>query len=158
MSTADRAAARTDLTGRVAVITGANSGLGLHTAEALAAAGASVVLACRDPQRGEAARATVAHAATAAEPTYGGQLQDHAVAGLKAEGRVGIAYEPVPVKVSGGGTVTLRKPELKISNLAYGPLDPATMMSVRVAPPMIGCKEPWFFNHMAKVAGVPSAV
>ena len=44
-----------DLTGRRAVITGANSGLGLQTAIALARKGASVVLACRDGKRGEEA-------------------------------------------------------------------------------------------------------
>src|SRR3954469_4000255 len=43
--------------GRTAVVTGANSGLGLATAAALAAAGAHVVLAVRDPARGEAAAA-----------------------------------------------------------------------------------------------------
>jgi NAD(P)-dependent dehydrogenase (short-subunit alcohol dehydrogenase family) len=44
-----------DLTGRRAVITGANSGLGLQTAIALARKGAAVVLACRDGRRGEEA-------------------------------------------------------------------------------------------------------
>lgn len=42
-------------TGRTAVVTGGNSGLGLETARALAAAGAHVVLAVRDTARGEAA-------------------------------------------------------------------------------------------------------
>src|SRR3954447_14169421 len=46
-------------TGRTAVITGANSGLGLATARALAAAGARVVMAVRDVARGEAAAAGV---------------------------------------------------------------------------------------------------
>jgi NAD(P)-dependent dehydrogenase (short-subunit alcohol dehydrogenase family) len=41
--------------GRTAVVTGANSGLGLATVRALAAAGAQVVLACRDTAKGEAA-------------------------------------------------------------------------------------------------------
>jgi NAD(P)-dependent dehydrogenase (short-subunit alcohol dehydrogenase family) len=41
--------------GRTAVVTGANSGLGLATARALAAAGAQVVLACRDTAKGEEA-------------------------------------------------------------------------------------------------------
>ncbi|MEU3338198.1 oxidoreductase [Streptomyces sp. NPDC002144] len=48
-----------DQTGRTAVVTGANSGLGIATVEALAGAGAHVVLAVRDPQRGAAAAARV---------------------------------------------------------------------------------------------------
>lgn len=49
-----------DLTGRTVIVTGANSGVGLETAATLAAAGATVVLACRNPERAEAARATIA--------------------------------------------------------------------------------------------------
>ena len=37
--------------GRVAVVTGANSGLGFHVTRVLAAAGAHVILGCRDAQR-----------------------------------------------------------------------------------------------------------
>jgi NAD(P)-dependent dehydrogenase (short-subunit alcohol dehydrogenase family) len=44
-----------DLSGRRAVVTGANSGLGLEIAHGLAARGAEVVLACRSTARGEAA-------------------------------------------------------------------------------------------------------
>jgi NAD(P)-dependent dehydrogenase (short-subunit alcohol dehydrogenase family) len=44
-----------DLSGRRAVVTGANSGIGYRTALELAAHGASVVLACRDAERGAAA-------------------------------------------------------------------------------------------------------
>jgi NAD(P)-dependent dehydrogenase (short-subunit alcohol dehydrogenase family) len=46
-----------DQAGRTVVVTGANSGLGLVTARALAAAGARVVCACRDTAKGEAAMA-----------------------------------------------------------------------------------------------------
>lgn len=45
--------------GRVFVVTGANSGLGLETAKMLAALEATVVIACRSPERGEAARREV---------------------------------------------------------------------------------------------------
>jgi NAD(P)-dependent dehydrogenase (short-subunit alcohol dehydrogenase family) len=43
-----------DLTGRTAVVTGANSGIGLITARALAGAGATVIMACRDVVKGAA--------------------------------------------------------------------------------------------------------
>ena len=46
--------------GRVAVVTGASSGLGRAIAEALAAAGAAVVLVARDPARLDAVAATIA--------------------------------------------------------------------------------------------------
>lgn len=42
-----------DQTGRVAVVTGANTGIGFETAAALAAKNASVVLACRDRQKAD---------------------------------------------------------------------------------------------------------
>ncbi|MGX5653203.1 oxidoreductase [Geodermatophilus nigrescens] len=44
-----------DLTGRTALVTGANSGLGLQTSLGLARKGARVLMACRDAGRGEAA-------------------------------------------------------------------------------------------------------
>jgi NAD(P)-dependent dehydrogenase (short-subunit alcohol dehydrogenase family) len=45
-----------DLTGRVAMVTGASSGIGFHTAMELARHGARTLLAVRDPDRGEYAR------------------------------------------------------------------------------------------------------
>ena len=61
-----------DLAGTTAVVTGANSGLGLHTALELARHGARVVLACRDASRGAGALEQVrAMAAPGAEATLG---------------------------------------------------------------------------------------
>lgn len=48
-----------DLTGRVAVVTGGNSGIGLQTARQLTAHGAAVTLAVRDDARGAAAAAQI---------------------------------------------------------------------------------------------------
>jgi NAD(P)-dependent dehydrogenase (short-subunit alcohol dehydrogenase family) len=49
--------------GRIAVVTGATSGIGYHTARELARAGAEVVLAVRDTERGERVRAEIGAAA-----------------------------------------------------------------------------------------------
>lgn len=58
-STAAEVLRGVDLTSRRAIVTGAASGIGLETARALAAAGAEVTLAVRDPDAGEAARAGI---------------------------------------------------------------------------------------------------
>ena len=57
-----------DQTGTTVVITGANSGLGLRSAEALAAKGARVLLACRNAAKAAAALDAVKARATGAEP------------------------------------------------------------------------------------------
>ena len=48
-----------DLTGKLVVVTGGNSGIGLETARRLAAAGAAVVLAVRNPDKGAVAVADI---------------------------------------------------------------------------------------------------
>ncbi|GEO83716.1 thiol oxidoreductase [Ciceribacter naphthalenivorans] len=72
------------------------------------------------------------------DPTYGAQLQDLAVPGLAAEGRMVITYSEETVTLAGGETVSLRRPKYEIADLGYGPLDPETTLSPRIANPMIG--------------------
>jgi NAD(P)-dependent dehydrogenase (short-subunit alcohol dehydrogenase family) len=55
-----------DQTGRTAVVTGANTGLGFHTAAALAAHGAHVVLAVRNLDKGQDAMQRIAAASPSA--------------------------------------------------------------------------------------------
>lgn len=50
-----------DQSGRVAIVTGANSGLGLATTARLTTAGATVIMACRNLTKAEQARAGLAH-------------------------------------------------------------------------------------------------
>jgi len=48
------------------------------------------------------------------EPTYGGQLQEFAIQGHDAEGKMHIEYADVPVEFPDGTKVTLRKPSYSI--------------------------------------------
>jgi NAD(P)-dependent dehydrogenase (short-subunit alcohol dehydrogenase family) len=61
-----------DQRGRIAVVTGANTGLGYHTAAALAQAGAQVILAVRDLEKGNLALARI----VAAQPDAYVTLQE----------------------------------------------------------------------------------
>jgi dehydrogenase/reductase SDR family protein 12 len=58
----DASETEVNLKGKVCLVTGANSGLGLATATGLAERGATVIMACRSLERGEAARQQVIQA------------------------------------------------------------------------------------------------
>jgi CxxC motif-containing protein (DUF1111 family) len=100
----------------------------------------SMLLRLSVPPQTDADREALASyvASTIPEPVYGGQLQDFAIQGHVAEGRIEIDYEDVPAILADGETVMLRRPAVSIADLGYGPLHPDTMVSARVANPMIG--------------------
>ena len=75
---------------------------------------------------------------TRPDPVYGGQLQDFAVAGMPIEGRPHVTWTEELVMLADGTAVALRRPDWSIVDLGYGPMDPQTQTSVRMAPPMIG--------------------
>ena len=72
------------------------------------------------------------------DPMYGSQLQDFAVTGLQAEGKLQINYAEKVITLNGGEQVSLRVPSYSIGNLGFGPTHPELMTSPRIAPPMIG--------------------
>ncbi len=59
-----------DQSGRVAIVTGANSGIGFETARVLAARGATVVLACRSAEKAARALSQIRDAAPSADVTF----------------------------------------------------------------------------------------
>jgi CxxC motif-containing protein (DUF1111 family) len=91
------------------------------------------------PQTAEQKQLIAEHKANVIpEPTYGYQLQNYAIRGHDAEGRMNITYAEEPVTLRDGTVVKLRRPTYTISDLGYGSLDPQVMLSPRVAPQMIG--------------------
>jgi NAD(P)-dependent dehydrogenase (short-subunit alcohol dehydrogenase family) len=95
-----------DLSGKLAVVTGSNSGLGFGLARRLSAAGADVVMAIRNRAKGEAAideiRATVPDAKLTIKPLDLSSLASVAALGeqLDAEGR------PIDILINNAGVMT----------------------------------------------------
>ena len=85
----------TALSGRTAVVTGANSGLGRSVTELLLAAGAAVTLVCRDRQRGERALAEV----SAAHPGAAATLEIADLAALDSVRELGGRLQARPARV-----------------------------------------------------------
>ncbi|MCX7620291.1 MAG: thiol oxidoreductase [Acidimicrobiales bacterium] len=73
-----------------------------------------------------------------ADPVYGQQLQDLALPGVSPEGYVEVTFEETEVVLADGEQVVLQSPRYTVKGLAYGPLAEGTVVSVRVAPPVIG--------------------
>ncbi len=72
------------------------------------------------------------------EPTYGTQLQEFGIQGHPGEARMQISYAERQVTLADGEIVSLRVPTYSITDPAYGPLHPQTLLSPRLTPQMIG--------------------
>ncbi len=77
------------------------------------------------------------HHAPLADPTYGGQLQNHAIEGVTVEGRIQISYTEVAGTFADGTAYSLRQPTYTLVEPAYGKPH-AELLSGRVANQMIG--------------------
>ena len=78
------------------------------------------------------------HGAPRPHPVYGDQLNPAGVPGVPGEGDAVLHYAIKRQTLADGATVELRKPSVEFRNLAYGPIDPATQISLRNAPPVAG--------------------
>lgn len=95
-----------DLTGRLAVVTGASDGMGLVIARCLAAAGAELVLPVRNRAKGDAAIAMI----SAAVPGARASLRDLDLSSLESVASLGaqLAHEgrPIDVLINNAGVMT----------------------------------------------------
>lgn len=94
-----------DQTGRVAVITGSNTGIGYHTAEILAGHGALVVLAVRDLEKGNAAAKRI----NSASPQARVEVQELDLSSLasvrEAAAAVGTAHPRIDLLINNAGVM-----------------------------------------------------
>jgi CxxC motif-containing protein (DUF1111 family) len=72
------------------------------------------------------------------DPTYGAQMQDFAISGHVAEGRVRVDWQEYDVPLNGEAPTRLRRPTWSVADPAFGPPHPDMTVSPRVAPQMIG--------------------
>jgi NAD(P)-dependent dehydrogenase (short-subunit alcohol dehydrogenase family) len=102
------------LAGRRAVVTGANSGIGYHTALELARAGAEVVLACRSPERAGAAKDALLKEVPDARISL--EALDLASLGSVKEfaDRIVARNQPLDILVNNAGVMAVPKRELTV--------------------------------------------
>ncbi len=96
-----------DQTGRTAVVTGANAGLGYEIAVALAAGGARVVMACRNLDRATGAAATIRRRVTGARVEVGRlDLADLASVAAFADG-VAAGHDRLDLLINNAGLMAV---------------------------------------------------
>jgi NAD(P)-dependent dehydrogenase (short-subunit alcohol dehydrogenase family) len=131
-----------DQHGRVAIVTGANSGIGYETARALAAKGARVVLACRNEAKGRDAEQRIRSEAASADVRFE-PLDLGALASVRAFAEKLIANEPrLDLLINNAGvmmppygrTVDGFETQIGTNHLAHFALTGLLLESLRRAP------------------------
>ena len=69
---------------------------------------------------------------------YGNQLQDRAILGVPAEGKLALSYAYIHGEYGDGVSFELRKPHFEVTETAFGPLPDSTLLGPRLAPQVIG--------------------
>ncbi len=109
MSTTWTAADVPGQSGRVAVITGANTGIGYEAAEVLAGKGAHVVLAVRNPDKGKQAASRIEQARPGADVAVQ-QLDLTSLAGIRAAAdNLRAFYPQIDLLINNAGVMTTPK-------------------------------------------------
>lgn len=95
-----------------------------------------------DPERGLLFRLSIpgadANGGPLPDPAYGGQLQDRAVLGVPAEGRVIAEWREIRGEYADGEAYTLIAPQYTLTDAAFGEPHAGYMMSPRIAPVAFG--------------------
>lgn len=94
-----------DQSGRIAIVTGSNSGLGFDTARVLAQRGARVVMAVRDTAKGDAAAARIRDAAPTADVTVHKLDLGSLTSVREAAAELGGAYPRIDLLINNAGVM-----------------------------------------------------
>jgi CxxC motif-containing protein (DUF1111 family) len=79
------------------------------------------------------------HGGPKAHPAYGSQFNHVGVDDQVApEGEIRVTWQDKTVQFADGESLTLRTPKIQFEQLSHGPLGPDTMVSVRIAPQLVG--------------------
>lgn len=84
---------------------------------------------------------TTKHGGPKPHPRYGNQLNEEGVPGVPGEGRAHLQWEYQTLDFADGTQIRLRKPQLRFSELHYGPLDKVqepALTSARIGPIVYG--------------------
>lgn len=78
------------------------------------------------------------HGGPQPHPIYGDQLNPDGIPSVPGEGKAILVWHDFVETLADGTRVSMRRPELRFRDLAYGPLGDDVLTSVRIAPPVFG--------------------